>query len=86
MTTTTPATGTVTMYTTPWCGYCHRLKRQMEATGIEFTEVDIEQNPEAAELVAQLNDGNQTVPTLVFPDGSAATNPSLAEVQARLEG
>ncbi|MDT0166502.1 mycoredoxin [Actinotalea sp. AC32] len=72
------------MYTTTWCGYCRRLKSQMESAGVAYTEVDIEQTPGAAEVVERVNGGNQTVPTLVFPDGSAATNPSLAEVQARL--
>jgi mycoredoxin len=81
---TTPAPGSVTMYSTTWCGYCRRLKSQMEREGIAYTEVDIEQAPAAAELVMQVNGGNQTVPTVVFPDGSAATNPSLAEVRARL--
>ena len=74
----------VVMYSTPWCGYCHRLKGQMSRVGIEFDVVDIEQQPDAAELVMKVNGGNQTVPTLVFPDGSALTNPSLAEVQAKL--
>jgi mycoredoxin len=72
------------MYTTTWCGYCIRLKRQLEREGIAFTEVDIENDPEAADLVMSLNAGNATVPTVVFPDGSAATNPSLAQVQQRL--
>ncbi|MFC5380630.1 mycoredoxin [Aquipuribacter nitratireducens] len=72
------------MYSTPWCGYCRRLKSQMDREGIAYTEVDIEQVPAAAELVMKVNGGNQTVPTVVFPDGSAATNPSLAEVRARL--
>lgn len=81
---TTPAPGSVTMYSTTWCGYCRRLKSQMEREGIAYTEVDIEHAPEAAELVMRVNGGNQTVPTVVFPDGSAATNPSLAEVRARL--
>jgi mycoredoxin len=76
----------LTIYTTTWCGYCVRLKQQMQRAGIAFTEVDIEADPQAADLVASLNGGNQTVPTLVFPDGSAATNPSLREVQERLAG
>ena len=74
----------VTMYSTPWCGYCQRLKAQMTREGIEFVEVDIEQDPDAAAFVEGVNGGNQTVPTLLFPDGTAATNPSLKEVQARL--
>jgi mycoredoxin len=74
----------ITMYSTPWCGYCRRLKGQLERAGIAYTEVDIEQHPDAADLVAKVNDGNKTVPTVVFPDGTALTNPSLAQVVERL--
>jgi mycoredoxin len=81
---TAPEPGTITMYSTTWCGYCRRLKSQLERAGIGYTEVDIDQAPDAAAFVMQVNDGNQTVPTVLFPDGSAATNPSLAEVRARL--
>jgi mycoredoxin len=79
-----PSSSAVTMYSTPWCGYCHRLKGQLKRAGIEFTEVDIEQVPGAAELVEKINHGNQTVPTVVFPDGTAMTNPSLAQVAEKL--
>ena len=74
----------VTMYTTPWCGYCRRLKSQMAKAGITWAEVDIEQVPDAADIVMKVNGGNQTVPTIVFADGSAMTNPSLAQVQERV--
>ena len=74
------------MFSTIWCGYCRRLKSQLDREGIGYTEVDIEQHPEAAEFVMRVNGGNQTVPTLLFPDGSSATNPSLAQVKARLHG
>ncbi|GEL48222.1 mycoredoxin [Cellulomonas hominis] len=79
-----PAAGTVTMYSTTWCGYCRRLKTQLDSAGIGYTEVDIEQQPDAAAFVEQVNGGNQTVPTVLFPDGSAATNPSLVQVRERL--
>jgi mycoredoxin len=79
-----PAAGSVLMFTTAWCGYCKNLKNQMTRAGVAFTEVDIEQVEGTAEIVAEVNGGNQTVPTLVFPDGSTATNPSLATVQAKL--
>ncbi|MVA76132.1 mycoredoxin [Auraticoccus sp. F435] len=74
----------VTMYTTTWCGYCARLKTQLNRQGITFEEVDIEAHPEAADIVARVNGGNQTVPTLVFSDGSSATNPSAAQVAQKL--
>ncbi len=76
--------GTFTMYSTAWCGYCHRLKGQLRREGIPFDEVDIESNPRAAKLVERANRGNQTVPTLVFADGSALTNPSVDQVKAQL--
>lgn len=75
-----------TMYSTPWCGYCHRLKGQLRREGIEFDEVDIEQQPDAARVVESANNGNQTVPTLVFTDGTSLTNPSVAQVKERLAG
>ncbi|HZL02316.1 MAG TPA: mycoredoxin [Cellulomonas sp.] len=81
---TLPEAGTITMYSTTWCGYCRRLKSQLDSVGIGYTEVNIEEQPDAAAFVEQVNGGNQTVPTIVFPDGSAATNPSLADVRARL--
>ena len=74
----------VTMYTTVWCGYCQRLKIAMKASGISFTEVDIEHDPAAAKLVMSVNGGNQTVPTLLFADGTALTNPSIKDVKAKL--
>ena len=73
-----------TMYTTPWCGYCHRLKGQLDREGITFDIVDIEQVPDAATIVESANDGDQTVPTLVFADGTAQTNPSLVQVKEKL--
>lgn len=78
------ATAPVTMYTTSWCGYCVRLKKLMQREGIEYAEVNIETDDSAADLVMQANGGNRTVPTLVFADGSALTNPSIDQVKAQL--
>lgn len=72
------------MYSTQWCGYCHRLKSQLDREGIAYEVVDIERNEDAAVIVMQVNGGNQTVPTLVYADGSAQTNPSLAQVKSKL--
>lgn len=74
----------LTMYTTQWCAFCRRLKRQLAKDGIEMTEVDIERDPDAAEYVMSVNGGNQTVPTVVFPDGSVMVNPSAAQVKDRM--
>ena len=72
------------IYTTSWCGFCRRLKMQMDKAGLEYTEVDIEQDPAAATFVEGVNGGNQTVPVVVYPDGKTATNPSIQDVQVQL--
>ena len=74
----------VTMYCTPWCGFCRRLKSQLAREGIEVAEVDIEQNPSAADYVMSVNGGMQMVPTVLFADGTALTNPSAGQVRERL--
>lgn len=74
----------LTMYSTTWCGYCMRLKRMMDREGIAYDEVNIEQDEAAADFVMSVNGGNRTVPTVVFPDGTALTNPSIDQVKATL--
>ena len=74
----------LTMYSTSWCGYCHRLKSQLDREGIAYDVVDIEQDEAAAEYVQTVNGGNRTVPTLQFDDGSALTNPSIVQVKQHL--
>lgn len=73
------------IYSTTWCGYCRTLKRQLADEGIAFTEVNIEETSGAAEFVMAINRGNQTVPTVLFPDGSTLTNPRLSAVLEKLD-
>lgn len=73
-----------TIYTTQWCGYCVRLKRQLDREGIAYEEVDVESDTQASELVEHINGGWRLVPTLVFADGEALINPTLAEVREQL--
>ncbi|MGV9671391.1 MULTISPECIES: mycoredoxin [unclassified Gordonia (in: high G+C Gram-positive bacteria)] len=80
----TTSNAALTMYTTSWCGFCARLKTGLRSAGIEWTEIDIEAHPEAAEFVGSVNGGNHVVPTVLFADGSTATNPSVNEVKAKL--
>jgi mycoredoxin len=74
----------LTMYSTSWCGYCRRLKAQMDREGIGYEVVDIERDDEAAAYVMSVNGGNQTVPTVRFPDGTALTNPTIVQVKQHL--
>jgi mycoredoxin len=72
------------MYSTSWCGYCHRLKSQLTREGIAYDVVDIERDESAASFVMSVNGGNQTVPTLQFEDGSSLTNPTIVQVKQHL--
>jgi mycoredoxin len=74
----------LTVYSTTWCGYCSRLKKMLDREGIGYTEVNIEEDEAAAELVMRVNGGNRTVPTVVLPDGAALTNPSIDQVKRAL--
>jgi mycoredoxin len=80
----TMTNASITMYSTQWCGYCHRLKKVLKSEGIAYDEVDIEQDPAAAEFVGSVNNGNHVVPTVKFADGSTMTNPAAKEVKAKL--
>ena len=73
----------VTMYTTTWCGYCRRLKRQMEDEGIEFREVDVDAEAQYDERIIAATGGFRTVPTIEVGD-VLLVNPTLREVRATL--
>lgn len=74
----------ILMYSTPWCGDCWRAKRLFAEHGVAYTEIDIERDPAAAERVARINGGMQSVPTILFPDGSILVEPTNAQLQAKL--
>lgn len=73
----------VTMYSTSWCGYCRRLKRQMRDAGIPFREVDLDDDPSHDDRIMAATGGYRTVPTLEV-GGRLLVNPSLREVEAAL--
>jgi len=72
------------MFSTDWCGYCKRLKSQLNENGITFREINVEQEINYAAFVEKVNGGNRIVPTLLFSDGAALTNPSVIAVKEKL--
>ena len=81
---TTPvSTDPLTLYTTQWCPYCTRLKKLLDEKEISYVEVDVEQDAEAAAFVESVNGGNRVVPTVLYSDGTHATNPAAAEVEIK---
>ncbi len=51
------------MYTTSWCGDCRRAKQFLRERGVAFREVNIDEEPDAEELVLRVNQGRRKVPT-----------------------
>jgi mycoredoxin len=74
----------ITMYSTAWCSDCKLAKRVFNELNISYTEIDIEQNPAARDEVMRLNNGGQSVPTIVFPDGSILVEPTAAILKAKV--
>jgi len=60
------------------------IKGLLKLSKVEFDYVDIHKDSDAAEIVRTINDGNESVPTLVFPDGSNLTEPSTGALKAKL--
>lgn len=75
----------IVMYTTNWCPDCWRAKQIMSALKVPYQEINITENEEAIELVMTLNNGNRSVPTIVFPDGSILTEPSTTALTQKLQ-
>lgn len=76
-----PGIGTVTVFSAPWCGDCTRIKQHLRRAGVDYTEVNIDQDPIAEKVAAQVNGGSWVIPTLVFSDGQVLVNPGINRVQ-----
>ena len=74
----------IVMYATEYCSDCHRAKAFFEANGIKYLRVGIEGNEEATQFIMNLNNGHQSVPTIVFPDGDVLVEPDWKELRAKI--
>ena len=74
----------IVMYTTEHCSDCLRAKKFFEANNIPHLRVNLEGDAEATEFVMQVNNGHQSVPTIVFPDGSVLVEPGWEELKTKL--
>ncbi|HEX8727810.1 MAG TPA: glutaredoxin domain-containing protein [Ktedonobacterales bacterium] len=80
----TIGTSDIRFYSTTWCGDCRRSRKVFQAMGVGFEDIDIEEHPEAAEIVRKANHGMQSVPTIIFPDGTVLVEPSNATLEQKL--
>lgn len=75
----------ITMYGADWCGDCRRSKRLLAELGVEYTNIDVEADPSAADKVREINGGAQSIPVIVFSDGTHLTEPSDMDLTAKLK-
>jgi thioredoxin reductase (NADPH) len=74
----------ITVYGAPWCPDCRRSKQFLGERRIQYRWVDIEQDPQAMAYVEEVNQGNRTVPTIIFPDGDILVEPTNAQLADKL--
>ncbi|AHI20598.1 MAG: mycoredoxin [Corynebacterium casei] len=79
----------VTVFFADWCPYCARLRSDLNSSETPYAAIDVDNgaagNDELNEWIKSVNNGNRVVPTVLYSDGTHATNPPAADVRAKLE-
>lgn len=75
----------ITVYSAEWCGDCRRSKRLLAKLNVEYKLIDVESDLTAADKVREINGGMQSIPVIVFDGGTHLTEPSDADLTAKLE-
>jgi mycoredoxin len=78
------AEGKIKVYGTTWCGDSRRARQFFETNHIDYEWIDIEKDPEAVKFVEETNHGYRSVPTIVFPDGTILTEPSIYTLNKKM--
>ena len=73
------------MYSGDWCGDCRRSKKLLDSLGVGYHLIDVETDETAAKKVRDYNNGFQSIPVIVFPDGTHLTEPSNIALKTKLE-
>jgi len=78
----TPA---ITVYGATWCADCKRSRDYLDSRQVPYEYIDIDMTPGAADEVSRLNNGQRSIPTILFPDGAVLVEPSNQELRAALD-
>jgi mycoredoxin len=76
----------IVVYSTEWCADCRRARGVLDRHGVRYHLIDVDEDQEAADRVVRINHGLRIVPTILFPDGSVMTEPTEAQLTAKLAG
>lgn len=69
----------ITIYSTGWCPDCRRVKHFLKERGVEFQEVNIEEDEAGEEIVMLANHGKRKVPTLKVGERYFSCSPFNAQ-------
>ncbi len=70
----------ITIYTKPWCGYCWRAKRLLDAEGVEYRELDVIEDPRLeAEMIQR--SGHTTAPQIFVDDVHIGDSDRLEQLE-----
>lgn len=78
-------TNNIIVYAHPFCPMVGPTRSILKQAQAEYDDINIYEDIEAREHVREINNGLESVPTLLFPDGSTLTEPSAGELRAKLE-
>ncbi|WP_295623747.1 mycoredoxin [uncultured Corynebacterium sp.] len=76
-------TEAVTVYATSWCPFCQSLISGLRERGVPFEAWDVDKHADLSKWVESVNDGNRIVPTVLYSDGTHATNPAASVVEGK---
>lgn len=75
----------IVMYGADWCGDCQRSKQYFADHSVEYTYIDLVEQPGQYEEVTRRNGGAKSIPVIVFADGTHLTEPSNDQLREKLD-
>jgi len=78
-------TENIIVYGTTWCPDCIKVRNYLDSNNIPYQWINISKEQDARAIVEKINNGCQSVPTIIWPDGSHLVEPSISELKSKLE-
>jgi len=75
----------IIVYGTPVCPMVPPVRGMLSQSHVDYDYIDISKDSPSRERVRQINSGNESVPTIEFPDGTTLTEPSMGELERKLK-
>lgn len=74
----------IELYGADWCGDCRRSKALLDRLGVSYSYLEVDKDDALRDRAVEIADGAQSIPVIVFPDGSHLVEPSDPELREQL--